>query len=354
MVSYPESTLAVPLRHNKVCELEDFRDEGLATLIRDIFPIDARRHGSDFPSGFEYRKYWEIAMAVRALREHGALHRNSVLLGVGAGTESTLYYLTGLVKMVFATDLYIQEGSWRAFAPMRMLWDPDAFAPFPYDSRRLVVQHMDGRSLNYPDSLFDGIFSAGSIEHFGGLRQVASSAYEMGRVVKPGGVVTLSTEFCVSGPSTSVEWPGLNLFSADEIQRYVTDASGLEPVDVFSAHVSASTRATAQPLSRCVHELETALQAQGDRPRAGEMTWSTYPHLLLERDGYTFGSVHIALRKTERYPVRDNHWARPTPEMAREWLNETDPQPQRSLTAALGRTSMNALRALRSRWSSPT
>jgi SAM-dependent methyltransferase len=308
----------MPPGHNKLCEVEDFADAELAATIREVFAADADRHGAGFPLGREYRKYWEIGMAVRGLRQFGALHDRSLLLGVGAGTESTIFHLTKFARMVFATDVYIQQDHWSSFAPTRMLWDPEAFAPFPFDERRLVVQHMDGRFLNYPDDTFDGIFSSGSIEHFGGLEDAAFSAYEMGRVLKPGGIMTVSTEFCVAGPTPGVEWPGLVLFSAEQLRKYVVEASGLEPVDDFSAAVSEWTRATVRPLSFYVDEIQATIKAQGDRPRVGEVTWSVYPHILLEQQGYTFGSVHLALRKTDRYPAADNAWARPTPEIVRE------------------------------------
>lgn len=309
------------LPHNKRCEVEDFADDELAGIIRDVFD-PAGRHGPAYPWGREYRKEWEIAMALRALGRFGALHRDSSILGVGAGTEATMFHLTRLVRLVFATDLYVQETAWSPHAPVRMLWDPEAFAPFPFDRHRLVVQHMDGRFLDYPDDSFDGIFSSGSIEHFGGPDDAALCAYEMGRVLKPGGVLTLSTELCIAGPSPSLHLPGLSLFSVDEVRRYIVEASGLEPVEdltaAFAPPLSERTRATVRPLADCIAELEAAIRAQGESPRAAEVVWSVYPHLLLELQGYTFGSVHLALRKSPRYPVCDNYWARPTPEMVRE------------------------------------
>jgi len=316
----------MPVLYNKLCEVEDFADAELAALIRDVFPHDARQHGEAFPKEREYRKYWEIAMSVRALKNLEALDRDSLVLGVGAGTETTIFYLTKFAKMVFATDVYIQQDSWSPFAPTRMLWDPEAFAPFPFDLDRLIVQHMDGRFLNYPDDLFGAIFSSGSIEHFGGLQDAAYSAYEMGRVLKPGGIMTLSTEFCVAGPTPSVEWPGLVLFSEEQLKKYIVEASGLEPVDEFSAALSDGTRQSVRPLSFYVEQMNATLRQQGNRPRVGEVTWSTYPHILLEQQGYTFGSVHLTLRKSERYPASDNAWARPTPEIVRvkRWRPMTD------------------------------
>ncbi len=70
----PEPAAGRPgLRHNKACEIEDFRDPELAELIRDIFPHVAAASGARFPAGAEDRKHWELAMSVRALRRLGAL-----------------------------------------------------------------------------------------------------------------------------------------------------------------------------------------------------------------------------------------------------------------------------------------
>jgi SAM-dependent methyltransferase len=306
------------LGHNKVCEVEDFACEELAKTIREIFNPNDRRAIPNFPIGVEYRKEWEIAMAVNTLKHFGALHSESMILGVGAGTESTLFYLTRFAKLLFATDLYLQNNDWSPFAPARMLWEPEAFAPFEYDHRRLVVQNMDGRFLDYPDNFFDGIFSSGSIEHFGGPQDAAYCAFEMGRVLKPGGILTLSTELCVAGPSPSLHIPGLSLFSPLEIQKYIVEASGLEPVDELSLNISQRTKNSVRSLLDCCKELEEAVRTQGDRPLVCDLTWSVYPHILLELQGHTFGSIHLALRKTDKYPIANNQWAQPTTEIIRE------------------------------------
>ena len=44
-------------------------------------------------------------------------------------------------------------------------------------------------------------------------------------------------------------------------------------------------------------------------------TWDDRPHIVLLRDGYVWTSVHLTLRKTDRYPHPDNRWAAPTPAM---------------------------------------
>jgi hypothetical protein len=50
--------------------------------------------------------------------------------------------------------------------------------PILTDATILIVQHLDGRLLYYLDNAFDGIFSSGSIEHFGNWASIASSAYK--------------------------------------------------------------------------------------------------------------------------------------------------------------------------------
>jgi len=286
------------LRHNKVCEIEDFRDPELAAVIRDVFPDVAAIGGASFPAGCEDRKHWEIAMSVRALRRHGALRPDATLLGVGAGTEPTSFYLTREVARVVAVDRYLDPGIWFEEASTLMLTRPQALSPYTFDAAKLTVQHMDGRALDYPDGSFAGVFSSGSIEHFGELADVAAAAFEIGRVLEPGGVATLSTEFLISGPPGAWGWPGVLLFDPERLRRYIVEASGLEPVDELDAAVSTATLRTQRNLAVALREIE-----QGERK---------LPNVVLDHDGQLFGSVHLALRKTARYPLADNSWARPS------------------------------------------
>ena len=103
----------VQLPHCKVCELSDFADPELGELIRDLYASDREHFGEPgFPVGREYRKYWEVGMTVRAIRALGALRDDAQVLGVGAGHEATIYWLTRHVSRVVATDLYEREDVW--------------------------------------------------------------------------------------------------------------------------------------------------------------------------------------------------------------------------------------------------
>jgi SAM-dependent methyltransferase len=296
------------LPYNKACGLEDFADPELVAVLREIYLQEGSQEGMPaFPAGAERRKHWEVAMSVRALRDFGALRPDAEILGVGAGTETTVFYLTRHARRVVATDLYLAPGEWEREAHPLMVIAPERLAPMPFDRDRLIVQHMDGRWLRFPDDSFDGIFSSGSIEHFGGFEDIAAAAYEMGRVLKPGGVLTLATEFLLEGPPGSAGWPGVVLFSAETLRRQIIEASGLEPVDAPDLSVSERSLATGRPLIEMIREIENGRE--------------TFPHLVLTHDGHVFGSVHLTLRKTERYPVPDNAWARPS-EKLREQVRQ--------------------------------
>ncbi|MGI8809106.1 MAG: FkbM family methyltransferase [Acidimicrobiales bacterium] len=304
------------LPFSKLCEIDDFAQPELATVIRDVCSYKLPNFASDFPQGAEHRKDWEVAMAVRALRHFGALRPDATILGVAAGTEDTVFYLARHVRQVFATDRYLSSGPWQPVAPIAMLLDPTAVAPTDFDPDRLVVQHMDGRRLLYPDDTFDGIFSSGSIEHFGDFFDVAAAAYEMGRVLKPGGVLSLSTEFKLAGPPGGIGWPGSTLlFSAEDLQRFIVEASGLESVDELRPGVSDATLSTPRDITRVIDDRRVRQVGGPDAPLSDATTWDDRPHIVLLHDGYVFTSVHLTLRKTERYPVPANAWARPTAAM---------------------------------------
>ncbi|HEX9317007.1 MAG TPA: class I SAM-dependent methyltransferase, partial [Actinomycetota bacterium] len=324
---------------NKVVEIEDFDDPGLASVMREVCAHKVPHLPAGYPKGAEHRKDWEVAMAVRALDHFGALGPESIVLGVAAGVEDTLFYLTTRAKQVFATDRYLQPGAWMPLAPPVMLAEPQAVAPYPFDVNRLVVQHMDGRALRYPDGMFDGIFSSGSIEHFGELQDAAYAAFEMGRVLKPGGVLSLSTEFRLTGPPGGIGWPGMTLlFSKEHLLRYIVEASGLELVDEIDIDVSDATLAKPWDLNVVIEHYDADLKAQRESkdPRPDFTFWE-FPHLVLFQEDYVFTSVHLTLRKTARYPATDNAWAKPPASVLAE-ISEYN----RSVVAELGARSAPA------------
>jgi SAM-dependent methyltransferase len=278
-----------PIPLNKPCEIEDFTNPGLLMTMRRVHSHEVKHCGCDWPRGTEHRKLWEVAMAILAMQRYGVLRDDAIVLGVGAGREPTTFYLTNFVRWVFATDLYAgTPGEWDEVAPVTMLTNPEALSPIPFRPTRLVVQHMDGRSLRYENETFDAIYSSSSIEHFGDWEDVAAAAREMGRVLKPGGLLALSTEYRIAGEGKG--FPGVLAFNQEELFSLIVEPSGLVPVDTPQFAISEKTLSRIVPFAERVEFFQQI-------HRGEQAQWATYPHIVLEDQGYSFTSYHLALVK---------------------------------------------------------
>lgn len=233
------------------------------------------------------RKAWEIYIAQKTLGDLGAVHPDAEILGVGTANETTIYTLSNDVKRVWATDLYLEMGIWENYSGRKwpeFLVDPSSFAPggIVYKPNRIIPMHMDMCNLRFDDNSFDGIFSSGSIEHVGqaGIpdwKAIARAAHEMGRVVKPGGVISLSTEWKIDGDGWG--WGFVRLFTEELLMEHIVKASGCEMVGKpdwsFDGNLADAV------------SLEAII-------RHGE---SQHDVGLLFSQGFSFTSVHVALRK---------------------------------------------------------
>ena len=176
-----------------------------------------------------HRKPYEFAQLIYGCRKLLALRPDSSIVSVGAGHELVLYWLANRVTEVVATDMY--EGVWQDVQGREgdpdVLANPDEYAPFAYRKDHLRFMKMDGRHLTFPDGTFDIAYSLSSIEHFGGVDGAAATIREMGRVLKPGGILALATEYVLQGP------PHDETFQPAEFMRLI-DQPGLglvEPID---------------------------------------------------------------------------------------------------------------------------
>jgi SAM-dependent methyltransferase len=151
---------------------------------------------------------------------------------VGAGHEAPLYWLANRVGLVVATDTYDTgwKLAWAAEGDEHVLDRPQDYAPFAYREDRLVFLKMDGRHLAFPPATFDIVYSLSSIEHFGGLPGAIDAMDDMIRVLKPGGLLVLATEYCLSGP------PHHEAFQPDEVQQLVA-RPGVRMVDSIDERV---------------------------------------------------------------------------------------------------------------------
>ncbi|MGE0451584.1 MAG: methyltransferase domain-containing protein [Vicinamibacterales bacterium] len=176
-----------------------------------------------------HRKRYEFTQLLYGCERLGALSERAAFLSVGAGHEPVLYWLANRVERVVAIDLY--EGAWQHERAREgdpaVLDDPLRYAPFAFRSDRLAFRRMNARRLEFESDTFDVAYSLSSIEHFGGLPGAIETIREMARVVRPGGLVVVATEYVIGGP------PLDETFQPSEIRELLA-ASGLdlvEPID---------------------------------------------------------------------------------------------------------------------------
>jgi len=184
-----------------------------------------------------------------------------------------LYWLANRVGRVIGTDMY--EGVWQSHGAREgdqaVLLDARQFAPFPYREDRLMFLKMDGTRLAFRDDTFDVVYSLSSIEHFGGLEGASRAVREMGRVLKPGGIVALATEYLLAGP------PHHEAFTPAQVHELL-DQPGLSLVEPIDERVW--QRYAYEPIDLRVNPLQT-------------------PHMVVTDNGSVFTSVMAFLRKRQ-------------------------------------------------------
>lgn len=252
------------------------------------------------------RKQWERGMLAHALTDLGPLDETTSVLAIGAGSEPVVFWLANRAGRVVATDIY-GEGKFAGLEAQRsMLADPSAFAPVPYRQDRLSVMHMDARHLEFPDGSFDVAYSLSSIEHFGGPGDIARSAAEMGRVLRPGGIAVVVTECllrlhpldrAVSELGLRVATMGRKRRAATGLRR-VALGEAFTPRELMSRIVAPSGLRLVQPLDRHLSGASwdnlTRVQPGG---RLDPATGSLHPHVVLQISRSAFTSVCLVLEK---------------------------------------------------------
>jgi SAM-dependent methyltransferase len=171
-----------------------------------------------------------------------------------------------------------------------MMVRPAQYSHIEFPEGHVIPVHADARKLPLPSNFFDGVYSAGSIEHFGSLEAVAAAAEEMGRILKPGGVAVLSTEFRLDGPNDR-RWFSNDciLFTPQLLQDYIVGPSGLELIGESNFSTSQSTFDSRVVLLDFLDKAKH-VQTLSDKKNA-------YPNLVLFHEGFLFCSVHLAMRK---------------------------------------------------------
>jgi SAM-dependent methyltransferase len=220
-----------------------------------------------------HRKPYEFAQLIFGCRRLRALHERADVISIGAGHERVLYWLANHARRVVATDRY--EGVWQDIqgreGDPNVLRNPEAYAPFPYRRDHLVFMRMDGRHLAFASGTFDIAYSLSSIEHFGGMAGAVATLREMARVLKPGGVLVLATEYVLHGPRHE------ETFQPHEIAMLI-DQPGLELVEPIDTGVY--QRYSMNPVDLYGNPFQT-------------------PHMIVRFNDTVFTTVMVFLRKSE-------------------------------------------------------
>jgi ubiquinone/menaquinone biosynthesis C-methylase UbiE len=281
----------------KLCDVRDFEDPDVLRMLRDVLPERE-------PLAHVERKVWEFAMLALFLEETGHLTDETSALGVGAGDERMVFWLANRVGRVVATDIYGEGSFAEREATATMLTDPASHAPFPYRENRLEVLYADARELPFPDEEFDVVFSLSSIEHFGGPRDVARAAREMGRVLKPGGHAFVATECFVrlDPRETALADSLIRALTLSAKRKGATPRrrliEGFTPRELRSRIVKPSGLELMQPIDASLspESWRNLTVTHGDG-RLDPATGAFYPHVLLKSGRSVFTSACLPLRK---------------------------------------------------------
>ncbi len=261
---------------NRLCYVEDWENPEIRETLVELQKLN--------PQGLIHRKDWEWAIGIIAMKRFDKLNKSSTAIGVGSGTEPIPFYLANKISRVYATDLYEDNESWKKAAPLGFLRDPKRYAPFPYDEDALTVLRMDGSKLDFPDETFDIAFSFSSIEHFGGKNHSGAlkSMREIERVLKPGGIAVIATEYILNGKKHP------EFFNKKTIYSDLIDKLGkLKPVEPLDLRMTAST------LDTIIDHF--TIDANWDN--VDEEYKKSHPLLLLKIRNILFTSIMVVFQK---------------------------------------------------------
>ena len=276
--------------YNKLIDYRDFESAALAPYLRRLAMDDMTAFGLKAPMVIPDSKQWEWAMTLRTFDELDISRNGALIAGVGAGTEQTTFALASLGCVVFPTDRYLDVTPWSDTAPTGMMVRPQQYTGIKFNVGNVIPVHGDARALRFPSGFFDGVYSAGVVGHLGSLAATAAAAAEIGRILKPGGVASISTSFRLEGPNDK-GWFDDNciLFTPKLLRESIIIPSALEMIDdpIFEAGEQTFD-------GRSVF-LDFLNAEKGIRSFKNKQ--NSESNLVIFEGGFLFCSVHLALRK---------------------------------------------------------
>ncbi len=277
---------------NQLVDVFKWYDDEWLEAMRSL-AID---NNSSLPD-FLHRKDWEWTQCLYGLVKLGAISPESRALGVGVGWEPISYFLSNHITEVVATDLYDEDSEWSKLGAQEgdptILSDPDKYAPFPYNRERLRFLRMDGTKLNFPDNSFDFVWTCSSIEHFGGHSAATKSLLEIERVLKPGGIAAVITEYILPDPYTgrhSFYYP--EFFNIQCLYAYL-----IEPLNELSLVQNIDLG-----MPHYYYEKTCFLPEEAEAPHSGIKK----PHIVLNVEGCFFTSIALFFVKGHTIESKEN------------------------------------------------
>jgi SAM-dependent methyltransferase len=260
---------------NRLCYVEDWQNGEIKEALTELQKLSSE--------GFIHRKDWEWALGIIAMSRFGKLNEKSTAIGIGAGTETVPFYLANKLKHVYATDLY-EENGWIEVSPSDFPENPKKYAPFPYKEDALTVLRMDGTKLEFPSESFDIAFSFSSIEHFGGKNHSGAlrSLKEMERVLKPGGLAVITTEYIINDKEHPEFFNRRTIYSdlIDKLERLKL----VEPLDLRMTTKTLDTVMDYYPVGINWGNMDNEFR-------------KNHPHILLKIKNILWTSIMLVFKK---------------------------------------------------------
>ena len=271
----------------KLIDREDWNIEPLGSLIKEAYELSVLRHPTGAEAPYD-SKLWENALAVESL---SSLSPESNVLGVGAGLEVTSFMLASRGLNVFASDIYLAADQWDEPALKAFALNPELVFP-NYSRERIFPIHVDARYLPFPDEYFDGVYSSGSLEHFGSEEDIIQSIKEIVRVMKIGARASISTEFRISGPQGQITWdPSVYLFTKEFLSEIFLTIPDVKVVDSFDQINPSLVESREKPTDLLAFLSGEKSYLKGEK--------DIYPNLLMSHLGFKFCSIHLEIEKIQ-------------------------------------------------------
>jgi hypothetical protein len=153
------------------------------------------------------RKLWEYAYILNALEVHGKL--GGAGLGFGVGRDPIVPVMLRHGARLVVTDLDDEEAQLHGWATMQV----DSAGTDAVAFRFVNMNKIPGDLRD-----FDFLWSCGSLEHIGGLKQGLDFVENAMHCLRPGGIAVHTTEFTLSSNHKTFESPGLSFYRQRDIR----------------------------------------------------------------------------------------------------------------------------------------